>query len=371
LTDDEYVANYQTIMHGTLARMYGQTAKPWSSPDAAKLHTDRYAAYLDLARSEAAAAPASTYARLMSNLKTRIPLARDANFELEYYNVADNVRVEALRIAGLTAADTTPSTYITTTYIDDAYQALLAGVLFRMYSQADKAWYNADHAAAQYKVYTDELEALRGLYASTVASTAATYSRILQDARTGLPGARDEIIYLELWRTLTEFLKDSQVWQEDVNFSGVTTRTSYEVDPDSTATINSLIRLLNSDDNEVGCTMAEPGVIVLNSDLSEDDTLTVTYSLIPYGTPQTNNFPRDIPQWILDKYGNEIVDGILGRMMMQPSKSYSSPQLAAYHLRRFRDGIAQTRSAQHHDNLFNAQRWSYPQQFATRRRMRW
>lgn len=366
LTSAQLIANYQTILNGTLSKMYAQTGKPWASADAAKVHGDRYAMYLDLSRAEAADSPSTIYNRILSNLRTIIPMARDATFKLEYYNIADKIRIEALRLDPLDATYTDPATYVPAPNMADAYQALLAGVLWRMYSQADKPWNNAEQAKIQFALYSDELERLRNLNSSAPTNV---YTRILDDARVNLPGARDELLCLALWRVLVEFLRDSNVWREEVDFDTAAGNTIYDVSPDTSATISSLVSVVTESGRGVACTMAEPGIIVLKTEPSQTETLTATFALTPYGIANTNKFPNGVPQWIIEKYANDIVEGVTGTMMLQASKSYSNPAMGAYHARRFRDGIAQARSSQTHTNLYNAQSWAFPQQFATRKRV--
>jgi hypothetical protein len=74
----------------------------------------------------------------------------------------------------------------------------------------------------------------------------------------------------------------------------------------------------------------------------------------------------DMPPWTLSKFGRVVLDGLLGKMMGQPSKSYTQDSLSVYHLKRFRDGMAMVRVAITRSSTVGSQNWCFPQQFRTR-----
>ena len=55
--------------------------------------------------------------------------------------------------------------------------------------------------------------------------------------------------------------------------------------------------------------------------------------------PNTREEIPNAPDWLFPKWGLKILDGLLGKMMTQPNKSYSDDTKGTYHLKRFRDGI--------------------------------
>jgi hypothetical protein len=54
-----------------------------------------------------------------------------------------------------------------------------------------------------------------------------------------------------------------------------------------------------------------------------------------------------------------VLDGTLGRLYSQPAKPYSSPQLAQYHMRRYRAGIARARDVANR-GFTNGVAWRFP-----------
>jgi hypothetical protein len=76
-----------------------------------------------------------------------------------------------------------------------------------------------------------------------------------------------------------------------------------------------------------------------------------------------DNYPV-APDFLLNVYREHIIDGVVGRMLMQAGKSHTNPQLGKYHLARYRDGITIARNDIWYQNVIGGQRWYFPQQFA-------
>lgn len=198
-------------------------------------------------------------------------------------------------------------------------------------------------------------------------SLEAAFTRIMSNARVSLPGALDSAIQLEMFNVLDEFLRTSQVWREDVNIVTRTDRLTYDVDSDDEqAEVVDLLGVVNENDTPIAATMPVPGELILASLPQEVTTYTVSISLTVMDPVTTDNYPR-CPEWVLTRYRQGIVDGVLARMMSQPAKPFASERLATYHLRRFRDAIAIARTHGNHANLHDGQAWRFPQNFATGR----
>lgn len=182
--------------------------------------------------------------------------------------------------------------------------------------------------------------------------------RLMDNARIHLPSAIDPAIQREVFNTLDEFLRISLVWKEDIDVDVTTDSQEYDVIPSSGQAVQ-LIELVNGDGIPVAGTMEEPEVLILSTLPSEETTLTATLGLTVVDPVRTNGDP-DLPDWILVKYFLGVLDGVIGRMMAQPAKPYSNERLSIYHLRRFRDAIAQARVDARRANLYGAQRWRFP-----------
>jgi hypothetical protein len=360
LSSELWVPNYQPLLDGTLARLFSQPGKPWSSLDLAKVHSDRYSVLMGLARSEAAGSPLTVYDRLISNLRVRIPVARDATFKLEIYNTADKIRREALRLSPLTDSNTAYTTWLPSDMWDNCYQALLHGVLYGLYSQPGTSYAAPEMAQAQFLLYQQELELLRNEQAN---ADNTDILRLMDAARVRLPGARDNIIQLELFAAINQFFQDSNAWREDIDFTVSPGVTEYEIIATSPSSINRLMGVVNEYGTQIVASMREPGVLQLWRIPSETATYTAQVALTINNPTDREGFP-EYPSWFLNKYGNDLLDGLLARMMSQLAKPYSQPQLALMHGRNFKQAISQAKTEANHSNTYRAQNWQFPQGFA-------
>jgi len=69
------------------------------------------------------------------------------------------------------------------------------------------------------------------------------------------------------------------------------------------------------------------------------------------------------PDWVLPIWHVGLLDGLLGKMMNDPNKSYSNTSGATYHLKRFRDAIARARVSKLRANTLGSGAWRFPQSF--------
>lgn len=188
----------------------------------------------------------------------------------------------------------------------------------------------------------------------------ATITRMMNNLRIQLPGAVDGAIQLEFFNAVEEFCSLTNVWLEKINISVVAGDTTYSITP----TNGQIIRLMSIvDQNEVpvASTMSLPGEVILASEPNVAGTY-VAQVAKTVSDVDGNNYPV-IDDWILDKYNADITDGIIGKMMVQPSKPYTNERMAIYHLRRFANAAAIARSEARHQNLYAGQRWRFPQTF--------
>jgi hypothetical protein len=90
----------------------------------------------------------------------------------------------------------------------------------------------------------------------------------------------------------------------------------------------------------------------------------VTLALVPV------NFNADLPPELFSQWFETILDGVLFRLYSTPTKPYSSPQLAIYHGKRYRKGIAQAKGVAQHGFTSGGGIWQFPhaQSYATGRR---
>lgn len=183
--------------------------------------------------------------------------------------------------------------------------------------------------------------------------------RIMDSARSRLPGAIDTSVYFELWSVLDEFFNVSTVWRERIYVPVVADTLTYELSSiDLPSRVTALIGFENSN--------ALPYAAYLNS----DNILSLRYQYEPgdyyawcvlsvVKRINDEQYPR-FPQWVSDRFADVIADGVVGRMMAAPAKPYSSPQHALFYSRKFRAGCQEARIEVGRQNIIGAQNWRFP-----------
>jgi len=199
---------YQPVMDGTLARLYSQPAKSWTNLELAKAHQDRYMVLLNLLRADTLSVVASTvYTRLLNTIQGKLPMVRQQAIIAELYNTADQIRREALNLTALTDADDLPTEWLSVAQYQECYQALQAGVLYRLYSQTGKPWSDPEMAKAQYTVYRQEMFLLRGDNLGKIGAT--VYDRLINAIRTQVPDARAQMVVAEVYNTVDKIRREA------------------------------------------------------------------------------------------------------------------------------------------------------------------
>jgi hypothetical protein len=193
----------------------------------------------------------------------------------------------------------------------------------------------------------------------------ADMTRLMNNARIKLPGALDATIQLELFATVEDFLATTNAWAEDINFSVTPASKTYQITP-TDGVINRLLSVVDSGGITQHAIMSVPGTIQLQFEPSKSDTFTARVAKTVTDPVDNEGFP-EFPDWIMEKYGSDMLDGVLGRMMGQIAKPYSSPSVAMYHLRKFQQSINKARAEVAHGNLYRGQNWRFPQSFASGR----
>lgn len=193
----------------------------------------------------------------------------------------------------------------------------------------------------------------------------ADINRLMDNARINLPGALDGAIQLEVFNVLNDFFQKTNIWTEDITFpvNASSVRGSTVLITPSFGTINRLMYVLNGDNIQRNVSMPEPGELLLIDAAGASETWTARVAItvkdpIPT-TGKIAGFPQ-APAWVLLKYNNGILDGLLARMMMQVSKSYSNPRLGEVKMRSYNSTVSRARSEARHQNLFGGQTWKFP-----------
>lgn len=194
------------------------------------------------------------------------------------------------------------------------------------------------------------------------------FERLMNLARTKLPGASDAGMKMELFDVINEFLADSNSWTENLDVPVVASTQDYDLEPQNGGLILRLVAVF--DKNRVGLPsvlseLHPPGAklhLVWPQNTSFTAKAVVIKNII---LPTTRDEVPNAPTWLLPVYERVIIDGLLGKMMGQQTKSYTNGTLSAFHLQKFRSGIVTARVAAERANIYGGQSWRFPSTFRT------
>lgn len=203
----------------------------------------------------------------------------------------------------------------------------------------------------------------------------ADVNRLMDNARIRLPGALDNALQLEFFSLMNEFFQNTNAWQEELQITVNPTSASHLTDPEAFkydlvpdgGSIFRLMEVFDANGYPVKAAMQEPGIVTLYYSPNVQCVYTFTVAKTVTDPTTREGYP-EFPAWVLNKYGNEILDGLMGRMMSQIAKPYSSPKMADFHMRKFNAGVQRAYVETLHGNVYRAQNWRFPQTFARRRR---
>jgi hypothetical protein len=204
------------------------------------------------------------------------------------------------------------------------------------------------------------------------------FDQLMVQAVVKLPGVSEQALHAEFYDVLSEFLNDSSIWTENVTVPYMANTVAYRV----SVSEGQIIRL-----NSVGdwgtmqpleltqvippgtpgplfvpAIMPEIGLIVTRN-IPDTNGFWQVNLVLNCKLPLTKGQMPEAPEWILPIWHVALLDGLLGKMMNDPSKSYTNAAGAAYHLKRFRDGIARARISKLRANTIGTGAWRFPQQF--------
>lgn len=187
------------------------------------------------------------------------------------------------------------------------------------------------------------------------------FEQFLTNARTKLMGASDAGIRAEVYDVMKEFFTDSNAWREDIEFQAVAATTDYLLIPKANGQIIRLVGTWDDKGISVPSFMAEFGTLkLLHAPDSTPAAKWFSRVVKTVTLPTTRENVPIAPDWTLRVYSVTILDGLLGKMMLQEAKSYSNTSTGTYHLKRFRQGIKVARTEAEGANLVGAQSWAFP-----------
>lgn len=200
----------------------------------------------------------------------------------------------------------------------------------------------------------------------------ADMTRLMDHCRVRLPGALDAAIKQEMFAALDQLLQTSHLWFDDISFTANPTTDTYEENPAAYTyalppPVGQIVRLVTVSDEDGGLVAASMPVIpeLILAFPPESTTTYIVRVVLTVSDVDVDGYPI-MPDWIIKKYQSRILDGVLGRMMSQIAKPYSSPQMAVTHLRLFNSFVQRAKGEALRENTHATQRWFFPQSFNRR-----
>lgn len=200
------------------------------------------------------------------------------------------------------------------------------------------------------------------------------FEQLMNQAKVKLVGASDVGLKGEFYDVLSEFFRDSKVWTQDITIAYQPNVQIYPLFV-SEGIITDLVGVSDWGTTVPTPTTPTPPTATFIPALMPDfETLVLKnppnisgFYLVTVGTnvalPTDRHMVPLAPDWLMPRYHLSLLDGLLGKMMAHPSKSYSNTDHSTYHLKRFRDAIAQARVQKLRANTRGAAAWRFPQQF--------
>lgn len=207
---------------------------------------------------------------------------------------------------------------------------------------------------------------------------------LFNQCRVELTGVSDALLKSALFETLDEFFRDTSSWKEELVIN-VTPPATLPTTPQGweqvlsypiRATEGQIIALdgvCNANGSPIAALLPMTGTaatqmgnsdaVVLLRDAPNQAQQYTVYVTKTVGLPLTRDDLPLAPPWVLQKWHLAVKAGILGMLQNQKNKSYSDLTGAKYNLAKFRQFVANVRSATLRANTKGATAWRFPQSF--------
>jgi hypothetical protein len=192
-------------------------------------------------------------------------------------------------------------------------------------------------------------------------------TRLMANARIALTGAVDDALKLNIFKVLDEFCRETNIWQETIEFDTIAgTDIVYDLVP----TLGTILRLMWVRQGEAKApsfgSMAIPGELILPNIYTPLTHVYATVSLAPIDPTEMGTDLPVVADWLWQRYFPAFEDGLILKMSIQPEKPYTNANLATYHGQRWRQALGIARADAAKLNVADGQFWRFPQ-FAVQR----
>jgi hypothetical protein len=196
--------------------------------------------------------------------------------------------------------------------------------------------------------------------------------QLLNQAEVRLLGISQAALRAEFYDVMRTWFDETNCWQESIKFAIVPHVIDYPIVP-SSGRILRFVGVVDGNNISLPGLMPQLGTvsfrndfIMMQSAISGNSAIVTARVVLTVDAPFQNHGIPIFPSWVLPAWGTYILDGLVGRCMLHPDKSWSNVALGANHLGRFRDGYDRCRADTAKQNTIGAQAWAFPQTFRTR-----
>ena len=206
------------------------------------------------------------------------------------------------------------------------------------------------------------------------------WDRLFNDIKISVPGLTDAVLKQELYRVVTDFFDQTNVWDETIPFNVVPNTLNYQVTPAGKGAANRLLLVYDPANAgpdkrwvQGGIQFQMPDVIQLATSPSTATTWNAIISKQLDDPVTREGYPDIDPNffWVLNKYRDALTYGTLARVFIQPAKTYSNLKLAQFNNANYVSERSQARVDVLHSHTYGGQRWMFPQGYATTARKGW
>lgn len=240
--------------------------------------------------------------------------------------------------------------------------------------------------------------------------TCAPTDRLMQTLRVHVPGAGDDLLQLELFNVIDEFLRRTSAWKYENEIQLLEEELEYDLQlPGSSA----VVRVMSASHNGIpvpntqsGVIQASVGTLLPELTFPDGDAVFAPFQIsnptpglftwaiykptyISFtGIPDQEGlqFPFklvlalsiakqcleqecgdwELPEWMFDMYFEDWCQGVYHRMYGMPAKPWTNERLALFHGRNFRNKMNQRKQEAQRGFAYNVQTWHFPRNGWTR-----
>jgi len=200
--------------------------------------------------------------------------------------------------------------------------------------------------------------------------TEQKYQRLFMiNARIEVVGASDSGIKIALYDVLQHFFEFTSLWQERIAFTtaaGINEYT-FTLQEDPPGQIIRLQYVVDTNNilQPADMPIMDPVTVRLRDmpNTAFDAAACFTKSVVI--DTDENGFP-ELPDWIWQRWMPTIMHGLMGKMMLTPSKSYTDDKLGTFHQRFYERDCSLVRGMVLRANTYGTNAWMYPQGWRVR-----